>query len=53
MFSNKKVLDYHDVLLYENDLLLLEDDEWLNDQARVQQPCCCMSQMFCAAQASL
>ncbi|KAK9836931.1 hypothetical protein WJX81_000421 [Elliptochloris bilobata] len=28
----QKVLDYHDVLLYDSDLGLLEDEEWLNDQ---------------------
>ena len=32
-----KVLDYHDVLLYDSDLNLLEGQEWLNDQACI--PC--------------
>ena len=33
----RKVLDYHDVLLYDSDLDLLEGQEWLNDQACI--PC--------------
>ena len=31
--SNRKLLDYHDVLLYHADAELLEKPNWLNDQA--------------------
>ena len=31
--SNRKVLDYHDVLLYAQDVRLLTGSHWLNDQA--------------------
>ena len=31
--SDRKVLDYHDVLLYAGDVELLRGPQWLNDQA--------------------
>ena len=31
--SHRKVLDYHDVLLYADDTELLSGPHWLNDQA--------------------
>ena len=31
--SHRKVLDYHDVLLYADDTELLRGPQWLNDQA--------------------
>ena len=35
--SNKKVLNYHDVLLYAEDIELLITPQWLNDQASCRQ----------------
>ncbi len=32
--GERKVLDYHDVLLREADVDLLRSPEWLNDQVR-------------------
>ena len=31
--AHRKVLDYHDVLLYACDVELLREPQWLNDQA--------------------
>lgn len=33
--SYRKVLDYHDVLLYADDIELLRGQQWLNDQAGI------------------
>jgi hypothetical protein len=47
MVKDRKVLDYHDVLLYESDLRLLAGEEWLNDQACVRQSW--LMRMLCVA----
>lgn len=47
MVKERKVLDYHDVLLYESDLRLLAGEEWLNDQACVRQSW--LMRMLCVA----
>lgn len=39
MAKPKKCLDYFDILLYDSDVSLLESDEWLNDQVRLELAC--------------
>lgn len=38
--KRKRVLDYHDVLLYDTDVDLLEGPNWLNDQVKLRAVAC-------------